>query len=209
MVNVFEPRPWFASVGTHLPRRFRFGEVDAVLRAMHRVPDSASRSFGFRLKNLKRAGLVIGVAGPGRRANLSIGDALTLAIAVELGLIGNAPEQIVAMLATNATCLARAVRQIHSAEHDILIGYEPDGWGISRSQNGGAWVLCDFERRACAHFTRMVFINFSVTWRGLIDQLGSRAGQQIILGDIENWVEALEAWSRATDGFQAAVADRF
>jgi hypothetical protein len=111
--------------------KLRFGEVEHALQGMHDVASVKASGFRARLRHLKRAGLRTGASAPGRKANLAIGDAVMIALAVELGQIGNTPERSAEILHANLDQVRSAVATANAAEQSaspIILYFFPESW---------------------------------------------------------------------------------
>lgn len=197
---------WFEQVGGELPKRFRFGEIELALRKIHHLPTAAAPSFRARLRNLKRAGLDLGGSKPGRRANLTTGDALVMALAVELGQLGNSPERTVFLLRYSAEGVATAVQAALSGAEDTLLLYSPKAWSTSDgysppvgalssfplgklAEDAGAWLL-----RMSSHERRLAVINFSAVFEKLVENLAPHSSEPL-LPDLQEWAAELRKWA--------------
>lgn len=102
---------------------FKFGEIDAALADLNRIPSSARSAFAARLKNLHRLDYPRGVGeGRGRAVNYTVADLARMAIAIELCQLGLLPERAVHVLENDPYQLLMAImmgaRAAMEADHD-------------------------------------------------------------------------------------------
>lgn len=111
--------------------KFRFGQVEEALAEFHRIEVSREPAFRAKLKKFKRVGLDVGESTPGRRANLTIVDALSLALALEVSRFGTTPERTVQLLRRGDASFRLACSLVLASKpksDPILIAYFPDAW---------------------------------------------------------------------------------
>jgi hypothetical protein len=99
-----------------------FGELEAVLAAIHGIADSKRTAFQARLKNLHRLGLPIDLkTEKGKAATYSAGQVVEMALATELTELGLPPERVVRVLTLNwypsAMAISIAARSLLERPH--------------------------------------------------------------------------------------------
>ncbi|CAN5198511.1 hypothetical protein BH10PSE12_BH10PSE12_36460 [soil metagenome] len=100
---------------------FSFGEVEAILSAVHRIRPDKAVAFRARLKHLQREGWPMGAnTGTGKKAVYTLNSLMQMAMALELLQVGITPKRAVAALLAGWSDLALSILVSRVSGHQLM-----------------------------------------------------------------------------------------
>lgn len=187
-----------------------YGEVEAALAEMHRIPDEKRVAFKARLKHFQRLGFPKGAnTGTGKRVAYTLGMTLHLAVATDLVQLGNTPERIANKIigedsSTFARGFSRAFTEISESGDDLYYLFSTSTITIGDvTHDRLRSITCRIseispEAESGAFLnavTRAGMVNLSKILQQIIDYIQREKVATIdqISADMHEWAEAFQA----------------
>lgn len=186
-----------------------FGEVEAVLAAVHHIAAAKRTAFQARLKNFHRLGFPTDLkGGRGKAAKYKAHHMFLMAVALELSQLGVAPDRAVKTLNENIGVITRAIRHTLRREGDeypeewspMVLYFNPNALAELADERSNLPVgpmpfwfeeVSHFSRELNRWFNRGEVSRLSmISVTGLLVNIEAHIGAtQAFLNDLLNWAE--------------------